>query len=139
MDNDVRMLMLAALALCAALAVGAIVHGLRQPAPRGAKVDLAWLLLRWFAAALLAASAAWVVVAPRADQPVLDLAERVFPAVRATYMEDIRGDVASAREAHRWWIGAAFALFAAALVVSRIVPPLSDTRRSGAPPGGLTR
>jgi hypothetical protein len=139
MDNDVRMLALAALALCAALAIGAIVHGLRQPAARGAKVDLAWLVLRWFAAALLSASAAWVAVAPRADQPVLDLVERVFPAVRAAYMEDIRGDVAAAREGRRWWISAAFALFAVALVVSKVVPPLPDTRGSRAPPGGLTR
>jgi len=124
----------------AALAVLGIVHGLRQPAARGAKADIAWLGLRWFAAALLAASAAWIVVAPRAEQPVLDLLEQVFPAVRAAYMSDPAGkEVAAAREEERWWIGGAFALLALALVVGKLVPPLPAHRRGGAPPGGLTR
>jgi hypothetical protein len=126
---------IAFLALAAAVAVAGIVHGLRMPAARGAKADLAWLTLRWLAAALLAASAIWIVVAPRADQPVLDLLERVFPAVRAAYMSDEGKPAATqepaaqteararARESRRWWIALVFAAFALALVVSKIAIP----------------
>jgi len=123
----------------AVLALAGIVHGLRQPAARGAKADLAWLALRWFAAALFAASAAWIVVAPTADQPVLDLLEQVFPAIRAAYTSEPSKAVAAARTEQRWWIGGAFALLALALVVGKIVPPIPAGRGPGAPPADLTR
>jgi zinc/manganese transport system permease protein len=77
---------------------------------------------RWLAAFLLLASGAWIVFAPRADQPVLDILESVVPAVRAAYMSDeelaiaqdaeqyaqrYRGDAARLRatEAERRWKG----------------------------------
>jgi zinc/manganese transport system permease protein len=43
--------------------------------------------IRWIAACILAASAAWIVVMPRADQPLLDAAERALPQLRETYMD----------------------------------------------------
>ena len=149
----------------AALALALVAHGLRLPARRGAKADLAWLTLRWLCAALFAASAVWIVVSPRADQPVLDLLERVFPAVRSAYVSDAALEMATraqrradgyraqaekagvreaqarpyrelanheevvvrevrdrARETRRWWIALVFAVFALALVVSKIGP-----------------
>jgi zinc/manganese transport system permease protein len=41
---------------------------------------------RWSAAAILAGSALQLAVAPRADQPVLDGAEYMFPSLRAIYL-----------------------------------------------------
>jgi zinc/manganese transport system permease protein len=42
---------------------------------------------RWIGVAALAASAAWIVAAPRSDQPLLDALERAFPRVREAYMD----------------------------------------------------
>ena len=72
----------------AALAIAGIAHGLRLPQARGAKLDVAFRLGRWITAALLAASGTWIAIAPQADQPLLDMLERAFPAVRAAYMDD---------------------------------------------------
>ena len=41
---------------------------------------------RWCAAAILAGSALQLAVAPRADQPVLDGAEHMFPSLRTIYL-----------------------------------------------------
>ena len=41
--------------------------------------------LRWGAAALLAGSALLLLVAPRADQPLLDAAEYAAPSLRTIY------------------------------------------------------
>ena len=41
---------------------------------------------RWGVAALLAASAVQLAAAPRADQPLLDLAEGIIPALRMLYL-----------------------------------------------------
>jgi zinc/manganese transport system permease protein len=43
---------------------------------------------RWGFAAVLAASAIWIAAAPRADQPLLDGIERMYPALRALYMDE---------------------------------------------------
>src|SRR6267154_566681 len=40
---------------------------------------------RWSAAAILAASALQLAAAPRADQPLIDLAEHTLPALRTLY------------------------------------------------------
>src|SRR5207344_1569949 len=52
----------------AALAAAGIAYGLRLPHSSGATFEVAARLGRWVGAALLAASALWIVVAPRADQ-----------------------------------------------------------------------
>ena len=89
----------------AALAIAGIAHGLRLPQTRGARLGAALRLARWVIAALLAASGIWIAVAPQSDQPVLDTLERVFPAIRATYMDDkargIRADAADYAERYR--------------------------------------
>jgi zinc/manganese transport system permease protein len=40
---------------------------------------------RWGAVAMLAGSAVWLAAAPRADQPLMDLAEYLVPSVQALY------------------------------------------------------
>jgi zinc/manganese transport system permease protein len=42
--------------------------------------------VRWCAAITLAGSALWLITAPRADQPLLDAFEYVFPAARSVYL-----------------------------------------------------
>ena len=105
-----------------ALALAAVAQGLRLPQARGAMFDVGLRLGRWLLAAVLAASAAWIVAAPREDQPLLDALERAFPAVRAAYMDEhsrevaadasreierLRGEAAKlrAREHERRWSG----------------------------------
>jgi len=73
---------------CAALAVAGISHGLRLPQARGARFVVMLRTARWLIAALLAASGLWIMISPRADQPVLDALESAFPAVRAAYMDE---------------------------------------------------
>jgi zinc/manganese transport system permease protein len=53
-----------------------------------ARLPRAVAALRWTLAAILAVSGVLVLVAPRADQPLLDAAESVFPRVRQAYMDD---------------------------------------------------
>jgi zinc/manganese transport system permease protein len=79
---------------------------------------------RVIVAAVFCASGAWIVIAPRADQPLLDAAEHAVPALRSAYMNDkelaiardaeqyaerYRGDAARLREmeAERRWKGEA--------------------------------
>ena len=52
---------------------------------------------RWLAAFALLASGLWMALAPRADQPALDILESAVPAVRAAYMNG--KDLAIAQEA----------------------------------------
>ncbi len=85
----------------AALAVAGVAYGLRLPHSSGATFEIAGRLGRWIGAAVLAASAIWIVVSPRTDQPVLDLLERVFPAIRSAYMDDKALDIAADAERHR--------------------------------------
>src|SRR5690349_24496148 len=99
-----------------------------MPRERGSIAAVGLRFMRWFIAALLAASGIWIAVAPRADQPLLDAMERAFPAIRFAYMDDrsrspddtaaLRAERAAAREKNRWWIGGILAVLAASLVVS---------------------
>jgi zinc/manganese transport system permease protein len=56
--------------------------------------------LRWCATIVLTASALWLVAAPRADQPLLDAAEYVFPGLRAGYLS--RVELATYQDARRY-------------------------------------
>jgi len=68
----------------AALALAGILRPFRaQPL---AKLKAAAGALRAALAVVLAASALWLALAPRADQPLLDSAEALFPALRGVYM-----------------------------------------------------
>jgi zinc/manganese transport system permease protein len=58
-----------------------LLHGDRRRALRKA-----FAAARWGAAAILLASAVAFAAAPRADQPLLDLAEYAIPALRALYL-----------------------------------------------------
>jgi zinc/manganese transport system permease protein len=60
----------------------------------------AGMALRWCAAILLVGSALWLVAIPRADQPLLDSAEYVFPALRAGYLS--RVEFATYEDASRY-------------------------------------
>lgn len=53
-----------------------------------ARLPRAFAALRWTLAAILAASGLLVLVAPRADQPLLDVVESVVPRLRHAYMDD---------------------------------------------------
>ena len=112
------------------LAIAGIIQAFRLPHAHGAKFDVAARFLRWFIAALMTASAVWMVMSPRADQPVLDALERAFPAIRTAYMDDkalavqddrslLREARGRAREECRWWIGAAFLVFALSILASQ--------------------
>jgi hypothetical protein len=136
-----------------ALAVAAVAHALRMPRARGSMIDVSLRLARWIIAALLAASAIWVVISPRADQPLLDAMERAFPAIGSAYMDE-KAQAASAgaepstqryrdvrraeRERNRWWIGAVVAILALSLVVSlpsrRTTPRNFEGRPGSTPP-----
>jgi len=86
--------------------------------------DQAWKAVRWAAALALGASAVWIVALPRADQPLLDGLERMYPALRALYMDEnslalaadaesyearyrVEAEKLRAREAEHRWKGAA--------------------------------
>ena len=79
--------------------------------------------VRWGTAVALLASAVWIVARPRADQPLLDTLERMYPALRAVYMDEkslalaadaesyearyrIESEKLRSREAERRWKGA---------------------------------
>jgi zinc/manganese transport system permease protein len=71
-----------------ALALAGIAHTFRVPQARGSTLEIALRFGRWFTAALLAASGIWILISPRADQPVLDALERAVPAIRSAYMDE---------------------------------------------------
>jgi zinc/manganese transport system permease protein len=58
------------------------------------------LYTRWTLAAILAVSAIAILIVPRADQPLLDAAEYVFPRIRAAYMDEKAGRIAADAEAY---------------------------------------
>jgi zinc/manganese transport system permease protein len=58
------------------------------------------LYTQWTIAAILAASAIAIIVVPRADQPLLDAAESVFPRIRAAYMDEKSGRIAADAETY---------------------------------------
>jgi zinc/manganese transport system permease protein len=69
----------------AALAVAGMLYPLLRAHRRGSlRVGIA--TARWSLAAILAGSALLLAAAPRADQPLLDLAEYAVPALRALYL-----------------------------------------------------
>jgi zinc/manganese transport system permease protein len=105
-----------------ALALAAVAQAFRVPHERGSIATVTLRLARWIIAALLAASGTWIAVSPRSDQPLLDAAERAFPAIRSAYMDEkaqataaeaaqfaerYRGEAAKlrAREQERRWQG----------------------------------
>ena len=99
------------------LALFAIVRAVRMPHEKGSIGYVVWRLARWIVAAVLVASAIWISASPRAEQPLLDAAERAFPAIRAAY-SDGKMRTADAREKNRWWIAGVMVLMALSLAVS---------------------
>ena len=71
-----------------ALAIAALALAFRVPQEKGSMALVTLRFARWFIAALLAASGAWIVISPRSDQPLLDAMERAFPAIRSAYMDE---------------------------------------------------
>jgi zinc/manganese transport system permease protein len=69
----------------AALASSGVLYAFLQSSRRRAW-RMAITATRWSAAALLSGSALQLTVAPRADQPVLDGAEYMFPSLRTIYL-----------------------------------------------------
>jgi zinc/manganese transport system permease protein len=59
-----------------------------------------FLYTQWTISAILAASAVAIVVVPRADQPLLDAAEHVFPRIRAAYMDEKSSRIAADAETY---------------------------------------
>ena len=53
----------------------------------------AWSIARWSAAVLLIASAIGLMVAPRADQPLLDSIEYLFPTLRHAYFSKVEIEI----------------------------------------------
>jgi zinc/manganese transport system permease protein len=71
-----------------ALAIAALAQAFRVPQAKGSISFVTLRFARWLVAALLAASGIWIVISPRADQPLLDAMERAFPAIRSAYMDE---------------------------------------------------
>jgi zinc/manganese transport system permease protein len=69
----------------ASLAVAGLIYPFLRGDP-GLAARRAGNALRWGGAALLAGSALLLLLAPRADQPLLDAVEHVVPALRASYL-----------------------------------------------------
>ena len=75
-------------AMVCAFGVSLAVAGLLYPFLRGDARKAAWVTLattRWIVAVLLAGSAIQFATAPRADQPLIDLAEYAVPQLRSLY------------------------------------------------------
>lgn len=68
-----------------ALALSGALYAFLQSSGRAAW-RMAITVARWSVAAILAGSALQLAVAPRADQPVLDAAEYMFPSLRTIYL-----------------------------------------------------
>lgn len=105
-----------------ALVVAGLARKVRLAADTAALLRTGARGLVAFVALLLVASGAWIAIAPRADQPVLDALEHAVPALQGAYMgekelaiaedarkyaERYRGDAAKLRasEAERRWKG----------------------------------
>jgi zinc/manganese transport system permease protein len=75
-------------AMVCTFGVALALAGIAYPFARGDAVRAlgrAGILVRWAAAAVLAASALHLVAAPRADQPLLDALDYTFPTLRNLY------------------------------------------------------
>jgi zinc/manganese transport system permease protein len=68
-----------------ALALSGALYAFLQGSGRAAW-RMAITVARWSVAAILAGSALQLAIAPRADQPVLDAAEYIFPSLRTIYL-----------------------------------------------------
>jgi hypothetical protein len=146
--NDIIILAACLAGAGIAVATGVLVHAFSMPHERGSLAAVGLRFMRWFLAALLAASGIWIIAAPRADQPLLDAAERAFPAIRFAYMDErspdsqetaaLRRERANARERNRWWIGAVLLALGLSLVISlpsrRTTPRNSGGERGSTPP-----
>lgn len=80
----------------AALAVAGLLYPFLGGDARRA-AQRAGMALRWCAAIMLAGSALLLVVAPRADQPLLDASEYALPALRGAYLS--RAELATYEDA----------------------------------------
>lgn len=83
------------LALAIAGAALPFVRGDRRRAMRGAIVSV-----RWAAALIFAGSAVQIAVFPRADQPLMDVAERVVPGLRSLYLTSHEAETYSDAKEH---------------------------------------
>ncbi len=75
-------------AMVCAFGASLAVAGMLYPFLRGDRrnaLRVTFLTARWGVAAILAGSALQLAVAPRADQPLLDMAEVAMPSLRALY------------------------------------------------------
>jgi zinc/manganese transport system permease protein len=71
-----------------AFGISLAVAGMLYPFLRGDRhkaLRMAGATVRWIVAAILAVSALQLAAAPRADQPLLDLAEHALPQLRSVY------------------------------------------------------
>lgn len=76
-----------------AFGVALAIAGLIRAAHQGLEWGRALNAVRWIAATLLAMAAIAVVAAPRADQPMLDAAERFAPTLRSLYLNDRENEI----------------------------------------------
>ena len=74
------------------------VFGLALAVAGVVKLRLRWRRARYAVAIVLALSGAWLMAAPRADQPLLDGVEYALPGLRAAYMQDV--EIAAYKDAH---------------------------------------
>ena len=75
-------------AMVCAFGASLALAGMLYPFLRGSRrnaLRVAIAAARWSAAAVLAGSALWLAAAPRADQPLMDLAEYAVPSLQALY------------------------------------------------------
>ncbi|MEJ0076861.1 MAG: metal ABC transporter permease [Alphaproteobacteria bacterium] len=87
-------------AMVCAFGVSLALAGMLYPFLRGDRANALRTTVaaaRWGIAALLAASAVQLAAAPRADQPLLDIAEAIVPALRTLYFS--RGEAATFADA----------------------------------------
>jgi hypothetical protein len=82
-----------------ALALAGLARPLLRGDPRRA-LARSVAVVRILMAGVLAISALWLLFAPRADQPSLDVIERAFPAARAAYLRDDEQRIYGEAEAH---------------------------------------
>lgn len=83
----------------AALAIAGVLHPVLCGDAR-LMARHAGMALRWCVAITVAGSALWLITAPRADQPLLDAAEYLFPALRSGYLS--RVEFATYEDARRY-------------------------------------
>jgi zinc/manganese transport system permease protein len=89
-------------AMVCAFGAALALAGLVWPVIRGGRESVRWMsrAARGGVAALLLFSGAWLVVAPRADQPLLDTVEYALPGVRELYMNGSEIEIFRDSDAH---------------------------------------